>query len=64
MEFQKMVHTVPGSFKCESRQMAKIAKRDIFIENGFESVDDAEPDFELLALKCDKTHRILLSGAL
>jgi hypothetical protein len=28
-----------------------MAKRDIFINNGFESVDEAKPDFELLALK-------------
>lgn len=37
-----------------TRKGAFMAKRDIFIKNGFESVDDAEPDFELLALKFDK----------
>jgi hypothetical protein len=31
-----------------------MAKRDIFIKNGFEPVDEAKPDFELLALKFDK----------
>lgn len=28
-----------------------MAKRDIFLKNGFESVDKVNPDFELLALK-------------
>lgn len=31
-----------------------MAKRDIFIKKGFEVVDTAEPDFELLVLKSDK----------
>lgn len=31
-----------------------MAKRDIFLKNGFISVDEAKPDFELLALKFDK----------
>lgn len=31
-----------------------MAKRDIFLKNGFESVDVVKPDFELLALKFDK----------
>jgi len=37
-----------------TRKGAFMAKRDIFIKNGFESVDVAEPDFELLALKFEK----------
>jgi len=32
-----------------------MAKRDIFLKNGFESVDEVKPDFELLALKFDKS---------
>jgi N-acetylglutamate synthase-like GNAT family acetyltransferase len=31
-----------------------MAKRDLFLKNGFEPVDKAKPDFELLALKFDK----------
>ena len=31
-----------------------MAKRDIFLKNGFESIDEAKPDFELLSLKFDK----------
>lgn len=34
-----------------ARKGSFMANRDIFIKNGFESVDKAEPDFELLALK-------------
>lgn len=37
-----------------TRKGAFMAKRDIFIKNGFESVGDAKPDFELLALKFGK----------
>jgi N-acetylglutamate synthase-like GNAT family acetyltransferase len=37
-----------------TRKGSFMAKRDIFIKNGFTSVDDAEPDFELLTLKFDK----------
>jgi len=36
-----------------TRKGSFMAKRDIFIKNGFESVDKTEPDFELLALKFD-----------
>jgi len=36
-----------------TRKGSFMAKRDIFIKNGFESVDIAKPDFELLALKFD-----------
>jgi N-acetylglutamate synthase-like GNAT family acetyltransferase len=32
-----------------------MAKRDIFLKNGFEPVDEAKPDFELLALRFDKS---------
>jgi hypothetical protein len=31
-----------------------MAKRDIFLKNGFKSVDEVKPDFELLAVKFDK----------
>lgn len=34
-----------------TRKGSFMAKRDIFIKNGFESVDRTNPDFELLALK-------------
>lgn len=34
-----------------TRKGSFMAKRDIFIKNGFESVDKTQPDFELLALK-------------
>lgn len=37
-----------------TRKGAFMAKRDIFIKNGFESVDKIKPDFELLALKFDE----------
>lgn len=37
-----------------TRKGSFMAKRDIFIKNGFESVDNAKPDFELMALKFDK----------
>jgi len=37
-----------------TRKGSFMAKRDIFIKNGFESVDKTKPDFELLALKFDK----------
>lgn len=37
-----------------TRKGSFMAKRDIFIKNGFESVDDVKPDFELLALKFSK----------
>lgn len=37
-----------------TRKGSFMAKRDIFIKNGFESVDTAKPDFELLVLKFDK----------
>lgn len=37
-----------------TRKGSFMAKRDIFIKNGFESVDITGPDFELLALKFDK----------
>jgi hypothetical protein len=36
-----------------TRKGSFMAKRDIFIKNGFESVDTAGPDFELLTLKFD-----------
>jgi predicted GNAT family acetyltransferase len=38
-----------------TRKGSFMAKRDIFIKNGFVSVDTAKPDFELLALKFDKS---------
>ncbi len=37
-----------------TRKGSFMAKRDIFIKNGFESVDKTKPDFELLALKFDE----------
>lgn len=37
-----------------TRKGSFMAKREIFIKNGFESVDKTEPDFELLAIKFDK----------
>lgn len=37
-----------------SREGAWMAGRDFFLKNGFEVVDSAPPDFELLALKFDK----------
>jgi hypothetical protein len=36
-----------------TRKGSFMAKREIFIKNGFESVDKADPDFELLVLKFD-----------
>jgi hypothetical protein len=36
-----------------TRKGSFMAKRDIFIKNGFESVDKTKPDFELLAFKFD-----------
>ncbi len=36
-----------------TRKGSFMAKRDIFIRNGFEAVDTAKPDFELLVLKFD-----------
>ncbi|MBN2436521.1 MAG: GNAT family N-acetyltransferase [Spirochaetes bacterium] len=40
-----------------SRKGSFMAKRDIFIKNGFCSVDKAEPDFELLVLKFDSDRK-------
>jgi len=37
-----------------TRKGSFMAKRDIFIKNGFESVDKTSPDFELLALRFDE----------
>lgn len=37
-----------------TRKGSFMAKREIFIKNGFVSVDKTEPDFELLAIKFDK----------
>lgn len=36
-----------------TRKGSFMAKRDIFVKNGFESVDKAKPDFELMAFKFD-----------
>jgi GNAT superfamily N-acetyltransferase len=38
-----------------TRESAWMAHRDLFIKNGFGVVDSAPPDFELLALKFDKS---------
>ncbi len=37
-----------------TRKGSFMAKRDIFIKNGFDSLDKADPDFELLVLKFNK----------
>ncbi len=40
-----------------TRKGSFMAKKDVFVKNGFVLVDKAEPDFELLVLKFDHNER-------
>jgi hypothetical protein len=45
-----MIEYIPGKYAHRSVN----AEREIFLKDGFESVDEVKPDFELSALKFDK----------